>query len=168
MENIYFNLLLSTNRKKKRNYWILLIKEKNMQGIWWRGIDRNARAKVICVRGGGERIGRGEGKATRGEKTRTLLILFHMHTSILCMQIFGTDNIVFAIDTPYKATMSRTDAPARIFPQNLQLTRIVKRAIFKVGEIILRNPVFNRIAGKGNANSSPYNVSIFHRKSLFI
>lgn len=66
----------------------------------------------------GEGRGRVErrGKATRGEKTRTLLILFHMHTSILCMQIFGTDNIVFAIDTPYKATMSRTDAPAQNFP----------------------------------------------------
>lgn len=115
-----------------------------MQGIRSRGIDRNVRTKVIRVRGGkrgggGEGLGEGEGKATRGEKTRTLLILFHMHTSILCMQIFGTDNIVFAIDTPYKATMSRTDAPARIFPQNLQLTRIVKRAIFKIGEIILRN-----------------------------
>lgn len=87
------------------------------------------------------------------------------------MQIFGTDNIVFAIDTPYKATMSRTDAPARIFPQNLQLTRIVKRAVFKVGEIILRNPVFNRIVWRGRekgGDENSYNVSIFHRRLLFV
>lgn len=55
-----FILIYYYRRIEKKNYWILLIKEKNMQGIWWRGIDRNARTKVICVRGrerglGGER-----------------------------------------------------------------------------------------------------------------
>lgn len=141
-----------------------------MQGVWRRGIDRNARTRVIRVRAGrgeGESGEEGRGSGEEGEKQQEARKQERFWSCSICIRAFcvcksSAPTILFSRSTlPTKRLCRAPTRPRRIFPQNLQLTRIVKRAIFKVGEIILRNPVFNSVEkGEGGMVTSYKNFNI--------